>query len=96
MATRTITDARTELPALIDALESGEEIVITRHGRAVAVLIHPDALRSRRASASFEAAAKLRAELDAAREAPLDLSNGPTIEQAEEWVAAIRADRDAD
>ena len=35
------------LPDLLTRVEGGEEVTITRHGRAVAVLVRPDALRSR-------------------------------------------------
>ena len=36
-------DAKTNLSALLQRVEKGERIVITKHGRAVAVLVPPDA-----------------------------------------------------
>lgn len=36
------TEARAALPSLIDRVGRGERITLTRHGRAVAVLVHPD------------------------------------------------------
>ena len=37
-------EAKTHLPRLLDAVERGETIVITRHGRAIARIV-PEALR---------------------------------------------------
>jgi prevent-host-death family protein len=47
--TMTVSEARAKLPSLLDRIGAGEEVTITRHGRAVAVLIRPEALRARRA-----------------------------------------------
>lgn len=44
-----IADARASLPAIVDGVEAGEEIEITRHGRAVAVLISVRELKRLRA-----------------------------------------------
>ncbi|MDG5496689.1 type II toxin-antitoxin system prevent-host-death family antitoxin [Niveispirillum sp. BGYR6] len=42
-----LTEAKADLPRLIDAVEQGETVIITRHGRAVARLVpepqHPAA-----------------------------------------------------
>ncbi len=46
-----ILTAKTHLSALIEQVESGEEVVITRHGRPVARLV-PDTVGSRRARKS--------------------------------------------
>lgn len=35
-------EAKTHLPRLLDAVEAGEAIEITKHGRTVAVLVPPD------------------------------------------------------
>lgn len=37
-------EAKTHLPRLLDAVEKGERITITKHGRPVAVLVPPDAV----------------------------------------------------
>lgn len=42
-----IAEAKNRLPELIRAVESGEEIIITRHGRPVAQLTGPPAERRR-------------------------------------------------
>lgn len=36
-------EAKTHLPRLLDEVERGERITITKHGRVVAVLVPPDA-----------------------------------------------------
>jgi len=36
-------EAKTHLPRLLDEVEKGERITITKHGRPVAVLMPPDA-----------------------------------------------------
>ncbi len=39
MATVTLVEAKSHLSKLLDKVESGQEVVITRHGRAVAHLL---------------------------------------------------------
>ena len=100
MTTIRTTEARAALPELLDRVERGEEVTITRHGRAVAVLVRPDTLRARRhADAALAAASDLQRRLGAAREgAPPngDEHRGAlTPERAEELVADVRAARDA-
>ena len=88
-------EARAALPELLNRVEDGEEVTITRHGRAVAVLVRPDALRSRRAEAALDDAARIHDLLaEAAATAPLG-GTGLTKQRAEELIAEIRADRDA-
>ena len=59
-----LSDAKARLSAVIDAVETGEEIVITRRGKAVARLVPEKATRQRTATAgvgelaSFVAAQK--------------------------------------
>jgi len=36
-------EAKTHLPRLLDEVEKGERITITKHGRPVALLVPPDA-----------------------------------------------------
>ena len=93
MTTMPISDARAALPALLDRVEAGEEVTITRHGKPVAVLVHPDALRVRRAGEAFEAAAVLDRQLEDARHRPLP-AGGISEARAEEMIADIRAGRD--
>jgi antitoxin (DNA-binding transcriptional repressor) of toxin-antitoxin stability system len=42
MAVMTISEARAELPEVLNRAAAGEEITITRHGRPVAVVVRPD------------------------------------------------------
>ncbi len=94
MVTMTISEARAALPAVLDRVEAGEEVTITRHGRAVAIVLRPEALRSRRRREVIERASWVRALLEdhGEEETP---SAQITVERAEELVAAIRAGRDA-
>lgn len=95
MATMSASEARAELPALLDRVENGEEITITRHGAAVAVVVRPDSLRSRRAESALARAAELRELRERARNIPLSEVQGLSAEYADELVEHVRADRDA-
>lgn len=94
MAELTVTEARAILPEVLDRVERGEEITITRHGRPAAVLLRPDLVRTRRAERTIEQARSVAAMLGASRDRPLP---DPTLDpqRAQEWVDAVRADRDA-
>lgn len=88
--------ARAALPDLLTRVEQGEEVVIVRHGRPVAVLVSPASLRARRATEVHEGAARLRALLDEAAAEPFSGTAGElTAERAEELIASLRADRAA-
>lgn len=94
MAVMTVSEARAALPEVLNRVAEGEEITITRHGRAVAVIVRPDIMWSRsRAGDVLEEADRLEEMLKAAAARELS-ADGPSIEYAEELVAAIRADRD--
>jgi antitoxin (DNA-binding transcriptional repressor) of toxin-antitoxin stability system len=93
MATLTISQARASLPDLVTRVEAGEEVTITRYGRAVAVLVRPDILRSR-AEVIIEQSGRLHRMLADAATARLADAPGITAERAEELIAAIRAGRD--
>jgi antitoxin (DNA-binding transcriptional repressor) of toxin-antitoxin stability system len=93
--TMTLTEARANLPSLLDRVAAGEEITVTRHGQPVAVMVRPDRLRSRRADEVYAAAARIRELMDNARDKPRSagrLAPG----RAEELIAELRADRDRD
>jgi prevent-host-death family protein len=90
----TISEARAALPELLSRVEQGEEITITRHGRPAAVLVRPDALRSRRAAAALEDAARIHDLVAQAAADPLPEGSGLTTQRAEELIAEIRAGRD--
>jgi prevent-host-death family protein len=63
-------EAKNKLSMLLDAVERGEEVVITRHGKAVARLI-PDR-PGHDASRAQEAAARIRARAEKLKGAPFD------------------------
>lgn len=94
-----VSEARAALPELLDRVLAGEEVTITRHGQAVAVLVRPDALRVRRADQAIADAERLRILIDAARETALsrqgELGQQGEIspERAEVLVADVAASR---
>ena len=53
-------DAKTHLPRLLDDVEAGETIVITRHGKPIARLVPDEEHRKAGASAAAEAIRALR------------------------------------
>lgn len=95
MSTVPVTEARAMLPDLLDQVLDGNEVTITRHGRPVAVLVSPDKWKARRSGPIFEAARKLRGELDEARAHPVQ-KIVPTMshEMAGEILKEIRDGRD--
>jgi antitoxin (DNA-binding transcriptional repressor) of toxin-antitoxin stability system len=96
MAMMTVSEARAALPDLLSRVEAGEEVTITRHGRPVAVLVRPDALRSRRARAALDGAEAIHHLLAAAAsEARQEDGGGLTEARADELIAEIRAGRNA-
>lgn len=95
MTTMSVSQAREGLPGLLDLVEGGDEVVITRHGRAVAVVLRPDAVRSRRQTSAVEAADNLRSRLEHARHLELTHSHSVTASEAEQLVDRVRADREA-
>ena len=93
MTTMSMSEARAQLAALLDRVEAGEEITITRHGRAVARLAPPHESRTARVDHLFSAADAIAVELDASRHAPLPDPTGEA--DADALVRAMRKDRDA-
>lgn len=88
------TEARAALPELLDRVLAGDEVTITRHGRPVAVVVRPDALRARRADEAYVAAARVRGALTAGRSADLSSTGTLTASRAEELIAEMRSGRD--
>lgn len=91
----TASEARAALPELLSRVEHGEEVTITRHGRPVAVLVRPDALRSRRAREALDGAERIHELLAEAAAAARPEGAGLTAQRAEELIGEIRAGRDA-
>lgn len=93
MSTVSVTDARAALPELLDRVAAGEEVAITRHGRQVAVLIRPDALRVRRAGPALAEAEELRDFIARRGAAPLSDDATLSSERGEELARSVHADR---
>ncbi|WP_344200421.1 type II toxin-antitoxin system Phd/YefM family antitoxin [Aeromicrobium alkaliterrae] len=94
MSVHAMSEARANLAALLDAVERGEEVVITRHGRPAARLVAAAAAHERPADLML-AAGRLVVELDQARS---DLVPDPVVADgpsADELVEALRRDRAA-
>lgn len=95
MSTMSVSEARAALPEVLDRVLAGEEVTITRHGREVAVVVRPDAIRVRRADRALADAERVRDLLDRARSAPLSDAPTVTAERARELVAEVAAGRSA-
>lgn len=95
MSTINVSAARAELPRLIDAVEKGEEVTLTRHGKPVAVLVRPERLHDPVGQMSYAGADAIEERLRAAAARPLPPEGSLSIEQAEALVADVRAQRDA-
>ena len=95
MTTVSVSEARATLPEALDRVVEGEEVTITRHGRPVAVIVRPDALRSRRAERVMDLAAQLQERLEAAAGRPLARRGALSNDRAEELLAEVRASRSA-
>lgn len=93
MSTISVSEARASLPEILDRVIAGEEVTITRHGREVAVLVRPDAMRVRRADRALAEAERLRSLLDEGRSARLADAPVMSAERAEELVADVAAGR---
>jgi antitoxin (DNA-binding transcriptional repressor) of toxin-antitoxin stability system len=92
MSTVTVSEARAALPDLLNRVDAGEEVIITRHGHPVAVVLRPDALRTRRADVALAGAAKVRTLLEAGRRSPLPV-DGLSEDRADALIAEIRTGR---
>jgi len=89
-----VSDARAALPRILEYVEDGEEVALTRHGRTVAVVVRPDLLRARRAGEALGVADSLRSRIGAGRARALDTGPGVTEARARVLVADLRAGRD--
>lgn len=89
----TVSEARAALPEILNRVSAGEEITLTRHGHAVAVIVRPDTLRSRRADAMLAGAASVHNLLRAGRRTALSETPAIAGKRAEELVAEVRAAR---
>jgi antitoxin (DNA-binding transcriptional repressor) of toxin-antitoxin stability system len=88
-----VSEARAALPELLTRVEGGEDVTITRHGRAVAVVVRPDTLHSRRATAAAGDARRIHDLLASARATDMSEMSGLSAGRAEQLVAEIRSGR---
>ena len=93
MSSISASEARASLPHLLDRVEAGDEVTITRHGRPVAVLVRIDNVRLRRADRALEEARRIREALEEARKGPLPSAGGISKARADELVAEVAAGR---
>ena len=84
-----VSQARAALPEVLDRVLAGEEITITRHGRAVAVVVRPDTIRARRADEALSDAERLHDLVRRGRAGRLDELPAVTAERAEAHVAEV-------
>ena len=93
MTSMSVSSARADMHELLDAVERGDEVTLTRYGTAVAVVVRPDLLRVRRASATLASATELSQLLNTARSRPLPTTRGLSVQRADELASAVNADR---
>lgn len=91
--TMTVSEARAVLPQLLDRVGAGEEVTITRHGKAVAVLVRPDALRARRAERALAGAGMIRDALERGRRSSLSADPSITQKRAKALAQEVQAGR---
>jgi len=90
MSAMTVSEVRAALHEVLERVQAGEELTITRHGQPVAVVVRPDLLRIRRTGGALASVARVSDLLAAGRRSPLPSDSGLSAERAEELVAAVR------
>ncbi len=93
MATYTVSEARAQLPALLDRVAHGEEITVTRHGEPAVILVHPNRWHRGRAAEVLDAADRLAADRAALAGEPMPAPIEDMDVAAR--IAQLRADRAA-
>ncbi len=88
-----VSEARARLPEVLDRVAEGDEVTITRHGQPVAVVVRPDALRTRRAEATIRHARQIADLLSSAGQQPLACPGLPS-QRADELIRMLREARD--
>lgn len=88
-----VSRARAVLPQLLQRVLAGEEITLTRHGAAVAVVIRPDRLRARRADAALDRAATVHDAIASGRQRELGTISPETADDLMKDVKRARARR---
>ncbi len=93
MVTMTVTEARAALPDVVDRVLAGEEITLTRHGVAVAVVVRPDVLGVRRADVLIGLSLDVKNVIEQGRRTAMSSKPTLTVAQAESLVAEVKASR---
>ncbi len=93
VSSMSVSEARAALPEILDRVQAGEEVTITRHGEAVAVVVRPDTLRARRADQALAAAQRLRDLLQKGRTNRLPDRSALTTARADALIDEVRAAR---
>lgn len=91
--TMTVSEARAALPHVIEQVLAGEEVTLTRHGQAVAVVVRPDRLRARRAEQVLAVAEQVGDMLERGRTASLSAVPELSEQRARRLLADVRAGR---
>lgn len=86
-------EARAALPEILDRVTAGEEVTITRHGKAVAVVVRPDVVRVRRADRALADAERLRELIERGRHVRLDEVPSLSSDRAEQLIADVATGR---
>jgi prevent-host-death family protein len=96
MVTMTVSEARARLPEVLDRVEAGEEITITRHGRPAAVVVSPSRAvrRNPAAQRAIEEGRKIGEAIREAGRRPLSEMRGLAPGEADRLVAELGAERD--
>lgn len=89
----TVSEARAALPQLLERVNAGEEVTITRHGKPAAVLVRPDSLRARRAHEALAVANRVRDALEQGRRSRLSTKPALRKERAEALIEEVQAAR---
>jgi antitoxin (DNA-binding transcriptional repressor) of toxin-antitoxin stability system len=97
MLNMTVTEARSNLRQALEHIKNGEEVELSQNGTVIAVMIHPDKLRTRIRTVNTMAADALLANLRRGRSAsaaPRKLTPSLSLERAMELERDVRAGRD--
>lgn len=70
MSTYSLSEARANLPLILNKVENGEEVTITRHGRPAAVIVGHDRWMKTARLDVLEQARELRRRMDALKDQP--------------------------
>lgn len=88
-----VSEARATLAEIVDRVVGGDEVVLTRHGRPVAVLVRPDLLRTRRADEALATAERIHELIERGRGDRMRPRPALTHERGDALVAELRAIR---